>query len=152
MKSYSELFGGYEKDARRILSRTFDEVEGYQDFILLKDIPFYSHCEHHLAPIQGTVSIAYIPNYAVVGISKLARLVDMYARRLQIQERMTQQIAQSLSDVLQPRGVAVFIEAAHGCMSARGVRIHGSIMKTSYLHGLFKSDSTIRERLFHALR
>lgn len=152
IKSYAELFAGYNVDPKEILSTTFEEVEGYDEMIVLRDIEFTSHCEHHVLPFTGVAHIAYIPTSKVVGLSKLARLVDVYAKRLQIQEKMTAQIASSLSDVLKPKGVAVVIEATHMCMTMRGVRKPGSIMQTSHLTGLFKSDPRTRGEFFSLLK
>ncbi|PCI88651.1 MAG: GTP cyclohydrolase I FolE [Hyphomicrobiales bacterium] len=121
VKAYEQYFKGYEEDPIEILGRRFDEVGGYDDIVLLRDINFHSHCEHHMAPFIGKAHVAYIPNKAVVGISKIARVVDIYARRLQIQEKMTMQIADAIEEALQPRGVAVFVQAEHQCMSMRGV-------------------------------
>lgn len=151
IKSYDELFAGYAQDPVSVLSTTFEEVGGYDEMIVLRDIEFTSHCEHHMLPFTGHAHIAYIPTNKVVGLSKLARLVDMYARRLQIQEKMTAEIAKTLSDVLQPKGVAVVIDATHMCMTMRGVRKPGSIMHTSHLTGLFKSDSRTRQEFFSLL-
>lgn len=121
VKAYEQYFKGYTEDPIEILGRRFDEVGGYDDIVLLRDINFHSHCEHHMAPFIGKAHVAYIPNKAVVGISKIARVVDIYARRLQIQEKMTMQIADAIEEALQPRGVAVFVQAEHQCMSMRGV-------------------------------
>jgi GTP cyclohydrolase I len=148
VRSYEEFFRGYDTDAVELLQRTFEETEGYDEMVVLKDIRFESHCEHHLAPIIGRVHLAYLPNHRVVGISKLARLVDVYARRLQIQEKMTVQIANTLAEVLQPKGVGVVIEAAHQCMTMRGVHKPGVAMVTSHMLGAFRDDpSTRREFL-----
>jgi len=152
IKSYSELFAGYGVDPKEILSTTFEEVGGYDEMIVLRDIEFTSHCEHHVLPFTGKAHIAYIPSNKVVGLSKLARLVDVYAKRLQIQEKMTAEIASALNDVLQPKGVAVVIEATHMCMTMRGVRKPGSIMQTSQLIGLFKSDPRTRQEFFSLLK
>jgi GTP cyclohydrolase I len=152
VKSYREFFAGYEIDPRDILTRTFREVEGYDEMVVLRDIEFESHCEHHMVPFTGKVHVAYIPNKKVVGISKLARLVDSYAKRLQIQEKMTAQIANSLNDILQPKGVAVVIEAVHQCMTSRGVHKRGSVMQTSRMLGLFRSDARTRQEFFSLLR
>jgi GTP cyclohydrolase I len=130
-----------------LLQRMFEETDGYDEIVLLKDIRFESHCEHHIAPIIGKVHVAYLPNNRVVGISKLARLVDVFAKRLQIQEKMTSQIANTLDDVLQPKGVAVVIEAAHQCMTARGVHKPGTMMVTSRMLGVFRSDPTTRREV-----
>ena len=148
VRAYEEFFGGYEVDPGEVLRRTFSEVEGYDEMVVLRDIRFESHCEHHLAPIIGKAHVAYLPNGRVVGISKLARLVEGYAKRLQIQEKMTAQIANTIDEVLQPKGVAVVIEAAHQCMTTRGVHKPGVTMVTSRLLGSFRDDpSTRREFL-----
>lgn len=152
IKSYGELFAGYAIDPKEILSTTFEEVGGYDEMIVLRDIEFTSHCEHHMLPFTGKAHIAYLPHNKVVGLSKLARLVDVYAKRLQIQEKMTSQIAKSLNEVLQPKGVAVVIEATHMCMTMRGVRKPGSVMQTSHLTGLFKSDPRTRQEFFSLLK
>ena len=144
VRSYEEFFAGYEHDPKLVLARTFEEVEGYDEIIVLTDIRFESHCEHHMVPIIGKVHIGYLPDKRVVGISKLARLVEVYARRLQIQEKMTAQIADSLQEVLKPRGVAVVIEAAHQCMTTRGVHKPGVSMVTSRMIGAFRSDARTR--------
>ncbi len=144
VRSYEEFFAGYEADPVELLERTFEEVDGYDEMVLLRDIRFESHCEHHLAPIIGRVHIAYLPTHRVVGISKLARLVEVYAKRLQIQEKMTSQIANALSEVLQPEGVAVVIEAAHQCMTTRGVHKPGVVMVTSRMLGAFRDNPTTR--------
>jgi GTP cyclohydrolase I len=143
-RSYEEFFAGYLEDPVQILARTFSEVDGYDEMIVLSDIRFESHCEHHMVPIIGKAHVAYLPDHRVVGISKLSRLVDIYAKRLQIQEKMTVQIADTLNDVLQPRGVAVVIEAAHQCMTTRGVHKPGATMVTSRMLGAFRSDSATR--------
>ncbi len=150
VRSYDEFFGGYEVDPDEVLQRTFEEVEGYDEIVLLRDISFVSHCEHHMAPIIGKAHVAYMPDNRVVGISKLARIVEAYARRLQIQEKMTAQIANSINDVLKPKGVAVVIEAAHQCMTTRGVNKTGVTMVTSRMLGLFRSNASTR-REFLAL-
>ncbi|MFV9650332.1 GTP cyclohydrolase I FolE [Pseudomonas citrulli] len=147
VKSYAEFFAGYKDDPREILSRTFEEVEGYDEMIVLTDIRFESHCEHHMVPIIGKVHVAYLPDKRVVGISKLARLVEVYAKRLQIQEKMTVQIADTLSEVLQPLGVAVVIEASHQCMTTRGVHKAGVSMITSRMVGAFRDDGVTRREL-----
>jgi GTP cyclohydrolase IA len=149
-RAFEEYFTGYQVDPVEQLQRTFEETNGYDEMVVLRDIRFESHCEHHLAPIIGRAHIAYLPNKRVVGISKLARLVDVFAKRLQIQEKMTAQIATTLSDVLRPKGVAVVIEAAHQCMTTRGVHKPGVSMITSHMLGAFRSDpSTRREFLAH---
>jgi GTP cyclohydrolase I len=148
VRAYEEFFRGYAEDPVELLQRTFAEVEGYDEIVVLKDIRFESHCEHHLAPIIGKAHVAYLPSNRVVGISKLARLVEVYAKRLQIQEKMTAQIANTLDEVLKPRGVAVVIEAAHQCMTTRGVHKPGVTMVTSRMLGAFRDDpSTRREFL-----
>ncbi len=147
VKSYSELFAGYDVDPVALLERTFEEVEGYDEIVLLRDIRIESHCEHHMVPIIGKCHIGYLPRSRVVGISKLARVADAYAKRLQIQERLTVQIADTIDHVLQPRGVAVVIEAGHQCMSTRGVHKTGVSMVTSRMTGCFRDDPTTRREL-----
>jgi GTP cyclohydrolase I len=148
VRAYEEFFAGYEQDPREILARTFTETEGYDEMIVMNDIRFESHCEHHMVPIIGKVHVGYLPKHRVVGISKLARLVEVYAKRLQVQEKMTVQIADTLQDVLQPKGVAVVIEAAHQCMTTRGVHKPGVGLVTSRMVGAFRDDpSTRREFL-----
>ena len=148
VRSYDEFFSGYGQDPKEILAKTFSEVDGYDEMIVMNDIRFESHCEHHMAPIIGKAHIGYLPDRRVVGISKLARLVDVYARRLQIQEKMTVQIADTLQEVLQPKGVAVVVEAAHQCMTTRGVHKPGAALVTSRMLGAFRKDvSTRREFL-----
>jgi GTP cyclohydrolase I len=144
VRSYEEFFRGYDSDPVELLQRTFDEINGYDEMVVLKDIRFESHCEHHIAPIIGKAHVAYLPNKRVVGISKLARLVEVYSKRLQIQEKMTAQIATTLCDVLQPKGVAVVIEAAHQCMTTRGVHKPGVTMVTSSMLGAFRDDPATR--------
>ena len=147
-RAFEEYFAGYAIDPVELLQRTFEETDGYDEMVVLKDIRFESHCEHHLAPIIGKAHVAYLPQQRVVGISKLARLVEVYAKRLQIQEKMTAQIANTLDEVLQPKGVAVVIEAAHQCMTTRGVHKPGVSMVTSRMLGAFRTDpSTRREFL-----
>jgi GTP cyclohydrolase I len=148
VRAYEEFFAGYTQNPREILSRTFSEVDGYDEMIVLKDIRFESYCEHHMVPIIGRAHVAYLPEHRVVGISKLARLVDAFAKRLQIQEKMTAQIADTLNEILQPKGVGVILEAAHQCMSTRGVHKPGVEMVTSRMLGTFRTDpSTRREFL-----
>ncbi|MFO1413830.1 MAG: GTP cyclohydrolase I FolE [Burkholderiales bacterium] len=144
VRSYEEFFAGYAQDPKEILAKTFSEVDGYDEMIVMNDIRFESHCEHHMAPIIGKAHIGYLPNHRVVGISKLARLVDVYAKRLQIQEKMTVQIADTLQDVLQPKGVAVVVEAAHQCMTTRGVHKPGTTLVTSRMLGAFRKDAATR--------
>lgn len=143
-RAYREFFAGYESDPIQILATTFSEVDGYDEMVVLKDIRFESYCEHHMVPIIGRAHIAYLPDHHVVGISKLARLVDVYAKRLQIQEKMTVQIADALNTVLQPKGVAVILEAAHQCMSTRGVHKPGASLVTSRMLGAFRDDAATR--------
>ena len=150
-RAYKEWFSGYAADPARLLERTFDEAEGYDETILLRDIPLVSTCEHHLAPITGRAHVAYRPVGRVVGISKLSRLVDAYARRLQLQERLTRQIATALHEALGARGVAVVIEASHGCMSTRGVNQHGVSMVTKCWLGDFQTDPALRRELLESL-
>lgn len=144
VRAYEEWFGGYEIDPVDLLQRTFEETDGYDEMVVLRDIRFESFCEHHLAPIIGTAHIAYLPDHRVIGISKLARLVEVFAKRLQIQEKMTAQIANSLNDVLMPKGVAVVLEATHQCMTTRGVHKSGVSMVTSRMLGAFRDDPTTR--------
>ena len=151
VRAFEEWFAGYDQDPHAILERTFSEVEGYDEIVFLKDIRFESHCEHHLAPIIGRAHIAYLPDRRVVGISKLARLVEIYAKRLTIQEKMTAQIANTLNEVLQPRGVAVVIDAAHQCMTTRGVHKTGVSMMTSRMLGAFRDDATTRREFLAML-
>jgi len=152
VKAFDEWFGGYQIDVDAVLAKTFDEVDGYQDMVLLKDIPFHSHCEHHMAPIIGKAHVAYMPRGRVVGISKLARVVDAFARRFQIQERMTEEVAKAIERVLEPLGVAVVIEAEHHCMTTRGINTHDTVMHTKHLSGAFREDSDLRREFFDALR
>jgi GTP cyclohydrolase I len=146
-RAWREYCQGYSEDPGQHLARTFDEVGGYDEIVLLKNIPFQSHCEHHMAPIVGTASIAYLPSNRVVGISKLARVLHGYAERLQVQERLTAQVAQSIWDNLKPQGVAVVIEAQHGCMTGRGVKTHGVGMVTSRMLGCFLNDPESRKEV-----
>jgi len=146
-RAWKEYCQGYASDPGLHLSRTFEEVGGYDEIVLLTNIPFQSHCEHHMAPIVGTASIAYLPTDRVVGISKLARVLHGYAERLQIQERLTAQVAQTIWDRLKPQGVAVVIEAQHGCMTGRGVKTHGVGMVTSRMLGCFLNDPNSRKEV-----
>jgi GTP cyclohydrolase IA len=146
-RAWKEYCVGYTEDPAMHLSRVFEEVGGYDEIVLLKDIPFQSHCEHHMAPIIGRAAIAYLPTDHVVGISKLARVLHGYARRLQIQEKLTAEVAQCIWDNLRPRGVAVVIDASHACMTARGVRTPGVTMITSRVMGIFRSDQRSREEV-----
>ena len=150
-KAYREWFGGYDEDPEAILARTFDEVEGYDDIVVLRDIRLESTCEHHMAPIIGRAHVAYLPDRRVVGISKLARLVDAYGKRMQVQEKLTAQIADTLQKVLKPRGVAVMIEAEHQCMSTRGVHKHGDDTLTTRFTGAFQDDPKLEERFMRLI-
>jgi GTP cyclohydrolase I len=151
VRAYEEWFGGYGQEPRDYLKRTFEEVAGYDEIVLLRDIRFESHCEHHLAPIIGRVHIGYLPRNRVVGISKLARLVDVYAKRLQIQEKMTAEIAACLDSVLRPIGLGVVIEATHQCMTTRGVHKSGVTMVTSRMLGSFRTRAETRHEFLSAL-
>ncbi|MFM2150975.1 MAG: cyclohydrolase FolE [Pseudomonadota bacterium] len=146
-KAYREWFCGYEEDPVELLARSFEETDGYDEMVLLRDIRLESTCEHHMAPILGRVHVAYLPSGRVVGISKLARVVEAYAKRLQIQEKMTAQIANTINDVLKPKGVAVVVEAAHQCMTTRGVHKPGVTMVTSRMLGAFRDDPSTRREV-----
>ena len=146
IKAYEEFFSGYKESAEKFLSKTFEDVQGYEDLVMLKDINFNSHCEHHMVPIEGKVHLAYIPIKKVVGISKLARTVDIFARRLQTQETMTQQIADCINNSLKPKGVAVYIEAFHQCMTTRGVMKPNVSTITNCFIGDFKTKSDLQQR------
>jgi GTP cyclohydrolase I len=146
-RAWHEYARGYREDPAKHLSRTFEEVGGYDEIVLLKDIPFQSHCEHHMAPIIGKAAIAYLPNDRVVGISKLARVLHGFARRLQVQERLTAQVADAIWENLRPKGVAVVIEATHACMTARGVRTPGVLMTTRRMFGTFREDERSRREV-----
>ncbi|HEY8535874.1 MAG TPA: GTP cyclohydrolase I FolE [Vicinamibacterales bacterium] len=152
VRAYEEFFSGYAEDPVKVLERTFTEVDGYDEMIVMNDIRFESHCEHHMAPIIGKAHIGYLPDRRVVGISKLARLVDIYARRLQIQEKMTVQIADTLMQVLRPKGVAVVLEAAHQCMTTRGVHKPGVTLVTSRMVGIFRTNSDTRREFLEIAR
>lgn len=145
IRAYREWFGGYDEDPVEMLARTFEEVDGYDEMVVLRDIRFESYCEHHMAPIIGKAHVGYIPTDRVVGISKLARLVNVFAKRLQVQEKMTAQVANVLMEVLRPRGVAVVLEGEHHCMSTRGVHKHGVSMVTSTMLGSFREDPATRK-------
>ncbi len=147
VRSYEEFFQGYATDPVAILERTFEETDGYDEIVLLRDIRLESHCEHHMVPIIGRAHVAYLPHRRVVGISKLARVVEAYGKRLQIQEKLTAQIANTIQEVLQPRGVAVVIEASHQCMSTRGVHKSGVTMVTSRMLGAFRDDPSTRREV-----
>ena len=146
-RAYEEFFAGYEIDPVALLERTFEETDGYDEIVLLRDIRLETHCEHHMVPIIGRAHVAYLPHRRVVGISKLARVVEAYAKRLQIQEKLTAQIANTIQEVLEPRGVAVVIEAAHQCMTTRGVHKPGVTMVTSRMLGAFRDDPSTRREL-----
>ncbi len=150
-KAYKEWFGGYEMKPEEYLKRTFEEVEGYDEMVILRDIEFESHCEHHMAPIIGVAHVGYIPNGRVVGISKLARVVEAYAKRLQVQEKMTAQIANCIQSVLKPKGVGVVIVAKHECMTTRGVHKTGVSMVTSKLLGSFREDARTRSEFLQCV-
>ncbi|MCQ4629645.1 MULTISPECIES: GTP cyclohydrolase I FolE [Shinella] len=151
-KSYRELFSGYDLAAEDVLGRTFEEVAGYDDMVLVKDIPFFSHCEHHMVPIIGKAHVAYLPNGRVLGLSKIARVVEIFGRRLQTQETMTAQIARSIDETLNPRGVAVMIEAEHMCMAMRGIQKQGSTTLTTTFTGAFKTEPTEQVRFMTMIR
>lgn len=151
VRAYEEFFAGYGADPIDMLSRTFEETDGYDEMVLLRDINFQSHCEHHMVPIIGVAHIAYIPQNRVVGISKLARIAEAFAKRLQIQERLTMQIANSINDVLQPVGVGVVVEAQHQCMTTRGVNKPGVAMVTSCMLGAFREDAATRSEFLTAI-
>ena len=150
-RAYRELFSGYGDDPKEILRRTFEEVDGYDEMVVLRDIRFASHCEHHILPIIGRAHVAYLPNRRVIGISKLARIVDIYARRLQIQEKLTVQIADTIDEVLRPKGVAVMVEASHECMTTRGVHKSGVSMVTSRMTGDFRSNASTRREFLNII-
>ena len=150
-KAFEDWFSGYDQDPQAYLARTFEEVAGYDDMVILKDIRFESHCEHHLAPIIGRAHVGYLPTRRVVGISKLARVVEAFARRLQVQEKMNAQIAHCIQQVLEPKGVAVVIEAAHQCMTTRGVHKTGVTMVTSTMLGAFRDNSDTRREFLNII-
>ena len=152
VRAFEEYFSGYTVNPSHYLARTFEEVGGYDEIVLLRDVYFESHCEHHLAPIIGRAHVAYLPANRVVGISKLARVVDIFAKRLQIQEKMTAEIAGAIQEVLQPRGVAVILEAVHHCMTTRGVHKPGVTMMTSKMTGVFKEDAALRREVLGMLQ
>lgn len=151
-RAYRELFGGYEENPEDVLGRTFEEVAGYDDIVVERDIPFFSHCEHHMVPIIGKAHVAYIPNGRVLGLSKIARTVDIFARRLQTQEAMTAQIAHAIDETLRPRGVAIMIEAEHMCMAMRGIKKQGSSTLTTTFTGAFKVDPAEQARFMMLIR
>jgi GTP cyclohydrolase IA len=152
VRAYEEWFSGYFEDARDYLQRTFKEVGGYDEMVVLRDIRFESHCEHHMAPIIGRVHIGYLPRKRVVGISKLARLVDVYAKRMQVQEKMTAEIASCLNSVLKPSGVAVVVEGAHECMTTRGIHKSDVTMVTSRMLGVFRTSEKTRQEFLSAIK
>ena len=151
VKAYEDFFGGYNMDPDEILNKTFEEVAGYDEMIIIKDIRLESHCEHHMVPILGKAHVAYIPNNRVVGISKLARVVDVYGKRLQTQETMTAQIAESINRVLQPKGVGVVVDAAHQCMTTRGIHKTHATTITSQMLGVFRSDYRTRSEFMNLI-
>ena len=150
--AFDELFGGYHASAVDVLERTFSEIGSYDDLVLVRDIPFYSHCEHHMMPFVGRAHVAYLPVERVVGLSKIARLIDVYARRLQTQEHLNSQIITAIDEVLKPRGVAVMLEAEHTCMSLRGVEKHGSSTVTTQFTGMFRDDPSQQARFISLVR
>lgn len=152
VKSFEEFFKGYGQDPKAVLNKVFKDAGGYDEMIVLRDIHFDSHCEHHMVTFSGVAHVAYIPRDRVVGLSKLARLVEIYAKRLQIQEKMTTEIATTLNSVLKPRGVAVVVEASHLCMTTRGIQKPGAIMQTSHLLGAFRDDPKTRQEFFSLLK
>ena len=152
VRAYEEFFAGYKQDPVEILRRTFEETAGYDGMVILRDIRLESHCEHHMVPIIGKAHVAYLPNERVVGISKLARVVEIFSRRLQIQEKLTAQIANTLNEVLEPKGVAVVIEAAHQCMTTRGVRKPGVTMVTSHMLGAFRDNMATRREFLAMIK
>lgn len=152
VRAFEEFYAGYGEDPATFLDRTFDETAGYDDLVLVRDIPFASHCEHHMVPFVGRAHIAYFPTKAVVGLSKLGRLVDVFARRLQTQEHLTAQIVMAINDTLTPRGIAVMVEAEHMCMTIRGVKAHGASTVTTQFTGVFKEDLAQQSRFLSLLR
>jgi GTP cyclohydrolase I len=152
VRAYEEFFAGYEDDPEEVLKRTFEEVQGYSDMVMLRDISLESHCEHHMVPILGNAHIAYVPTHRIVGISKLARVMEIFARRLQIQETMTVQIGETIQKVLEPAGVAVLIEAKHQCMTTRGIHKPNVATITSHFTGVFLEDSRMEQRFLSMVR
>jgi GTP cyclohydrolase I len=150
--AYRELFSGYDLSPEEVLGRTFEEVSGYDDPVLVRDIPFYSHCEHHMLPISGKAHVAYLPNGRVLGLSKIARVIEIYGRRLQTQENMTAQVASAINTTLKPRGVAVMIEAEHMCMAMRGVQKQGSTTLTTTFTGEFRDNAAEQARFLSLVR
>ncbi|AYD01310.1 GTP cyclohydrolase I FolE [Neorhizobium sp. NCHU2750] len=151
-KAYGELFAGYDQSPEDVLGRTFEEMSGFDDIVLVREIPFFSHCEHHMLPIKGMATVAYLPNGPVLGLSKIARVVEIFGRRLQTQENLTAQIANAIQNTLKPRGVAVLIEAEHMCMEMRGVQKQGSRTLTTTFTGEFKTNATEQARFFTLAR
>ncbi len=151
VRAYQEWFGGYGVEPAAYLAKTFEEIDGYDEMVILRNVRFESHCEHHIAPIVGVAHLAYLPDRRIVGISKLARLVEAFAKRLQVQERMTAQIAGTLDEVLQPKGVGVVLEASHGCMSTRGINKAGLTMVTSQMIGAFRDNAATRREFLAAI-
>ena len=152
VRAYAELFAGYTHDPKQVLAKTFEEVEGYDEIVCVREITLHSHCEHHMLPFIGQAHVAYLPSCRIVGLSKLARLVEVYARRLQIQEKLTVQIADAIDQVLQPRGVAVVLEAEHQCMTTRGVRKPGATTVTSRMTGVFRDNPASRREVLAMMR
>ena len=151
VRSYQEFFSGYSEDPAEVLSRTFEEAEGYQDMVMLRDIDLESHCEHHMVPIIGKAHIAYVPTNTIVGISKLARVVEAFARRFQVQEKLTAQIANCIQDVLKPKGVGVVVDAVHQCMTTRGIHKSDVSMVTSQMLGTFRTDARTRDEFLRMI-
>jgi GTP cyclohydrolase I len=152
VKAYQDWYGGYNQDPKEVLNKTFSEIEGYDEIIMLKDIRVESHCEHHMAPFIGSAHVAYLPNKRVVGISKLARITRIFSKRMQVQEKLTAEIANCLQQVLKPRGVAVVIEAQHECMTTRGINEPGISMVTSQLLGKFRTDASTRKEFYSMIQ
>lgn len=152
VKAYEELFQGYKLQPKDALNTFFHDVDGYDDPILIKDVPFFSYCEHHMLPIKGRVHIAYVPNKKIIGLSKIPRLIDVFSKRLQTQEALTAQIANSLIEHLEPRGVALYIEAEHMCMAMRGVKKEGAYTITTKFHGIYKDNEKLREQFLHCIK
>ena len=152
VKAYQDWYGGYNQDPKEVLNKTFSEIEGYDEIIMLKDIRVESHCEHHMAPVIGSAHVAYLPNKRVVGISKLARITRIFSKRMQVQEKLTAEIANCLQEVLKPRGVAVVIEAQHECMTTRGINEPGISMVTSQLLGKFRTDASTRKEFYSMIQ
>jgi GTP cyclohydrolase I len=152
VNAFAELYGGYKQEPEAVLERVFEDVGGYQDIVLIQDIPFFSHCEHHMVPFFGKVHVAYYPTDGVVGLSKIARVVDVFARRLQTQENLTAQIAEAIDHVLKPRGVAVLVEAEHLCMAMRGIRKAGVLTTTTRFTGAFADDASEQVRFISLVR